>query len=150
MKSNTSPTPLAKLEYDFLEDLKKTKSNISLFELMKIPQIQENFIRTLQCKTSPRFCESNSRTKRVITKVTSPNNNTPSKIQVATNASLTCQRSRSNTPPFLITFEVFNRNVHNFMVDLGASSNVMPLKVCEKLKIKPELSNIQIIQLDIR
>jgi hypothetical protein len=69
-KSNTSPTPLAKLEYDFLEDLKKTKANISLFELMKIPQIQENFIRMLQGKTSPSFRESNSGTKRVITKVT--------------------------------------------------------------------------------
>jgi len=46
-KPNVSPTPLAKLEYEFLEDMKKTKDNISLFELMKIPQIQENFIKTL-------------------------------------------------------------------------------------------------------
>jgi hypothetical protein len=34
------------------------------------------------------------------------------------------------------------------MVDSGASSNVMPLKVCEKLNVKPETSDIQIIQLD--
>jgi hypothetical protein len=34
------------------------------------------------------------------------------------------------------------------MVDSRASSNVMPLKVCEKLNFKPEESNIQIIQLD--
>jgi len=34
------------------------------------------------------------------------------------------------------------------MVDLGASFNVMPLKVCEKLNLKLEESDIQIIQLD--
>jgi hypothetical protein len=34
------------------------------------------------------------------------------------------------------------------MVDSGASSNVMPLKVCEKLNVKPEPSDIHIIQLD--
>jgi hypothetical protein len=34
------------------------------------------------------------------------------------------------------------------MVDSGASSNVMPFKVCEKLNVKPEESDIQIIQLD--
>jgi hypothetical protein len=115
---------------------------------MKIPQIQENFIRTLQGKTSPGTKEANIGTKKGITKVNSTNNSTPSKSQVVTNASLTGQRSRSTTPPFLITFEIFNRNVHNCMVDSGASSNVMPLKFCEKLNVKPEPSNIQIIQLD--
>jgi hypothetical protein len=34
------------------------------------------------------------------------------------------------------------------MMDYGASSNVMPLKVCEKLNVKPEESDIQIIHLD--
>ena len=34
--------------------------------------------------------------------------------------------TRRNVPPFLLTFEIFNRNVHNCMVDSGASSNVMP------------------------
>jgi hypothetical protein len=144
MKPNISPTPLARLEYDFLEDLKKTKANISLFELMKIPQIQENFIRTLQGKTSPGTKEANTGTKKGNHQGKFTNNNTPSKIQVVTNASLTGQRSRSTTPPFLITFEIFNRNVHNCMVDSGASSNVMPLKVCEKLNIKPEPSNIRL------
>jgi hypothetical protein len=34
------------------------------------------------------------------------------------------------------------------MVDSGASSNFMPLKVCEKLNAKLEESDIQIIKLD--
>ena len=36
------------------------------------------------------------------------------------------RKSRSQTPLFLLTFDIFNRNVHNFLVDLEASSNVMP------------------------
>jgi hypothetical protein len=35
-----------------------------------------------------------------------------------------------NVPPFLLTFEIFNRNIHNCMVDSGASSNVMSWSVC--------------------
>jgi hypothetical protein len=49
---STPSTPPSKLDYDFLEDLKRTKENISLFELMKLLQIQENFIKTLQVSTS--------------------------------------------------------------------------------------------------
>jgi hypothetical protein len=67
---------------------------------------------------------------------------------VVVNASLSGKRSRSTTPPFFITFEIFNRNVHNCMVDSSAFSNVMPLKVCEKLNVKIEEYDIQIIQLD--
>jgi hypothetical protein len=36
------------------------------------------------------------------------------------------KKSRSQTPPSLLTFEIFNRNVHNCLVDSGASSNVVP------------------------
>ena len=41
--------------------------------------------------------------------------------------------SGKRSPPFLLTFEIFNRNVHNCMIDLGASSNVFPLSACKKL-----------------
>jgi hypothetical protein len=50
-------------------------------------------------------------------------------------------------PPFLLTFEIFNRNVHNCMVDSGASSNVMPLSVCQKINAEVKPSNLKIIQL---
>ena len=33
-------------------------------------------------------------------------------------------------------------------MDSGASSNVIPLKVCDKLNVKPEQFDIHIIQLD--
>jgi hypothetical protein len=51
-------------------------------------------------------------------------------------------------PPFLLTFEIFNRNVHNCMVDSGASSNFMPLSLCQKINAEVKPSNLNIIQLD--
>jgi hypothetical protein len=56
--------------------------------------------------------------------------------------------TRKNVPLFLLTFEIFNRNVHNCMVDSGASSNVMPWFVFQKINVKVEPSTLKIIQLD--
>ena len=41
------------------------------------------------------------------------------------------RKPRSQTSPFLLTFEIFNRNVDNCLVDSGASYNVMPYSICE-------------------
>jgi hypothetical protein len=56
--------------------------------------------------------------------------------------------ARKNVPPFLLTFKIFNRNVHNCMVDSGASSNVIPLSVCQNINGEVKPSNLKIIQLD--
>ena len=56
--------------------------------------------------------------------------------------------TRKNVPLFLLTFEIFNRNVHNCMVDSSASSNVMPLSVCQKINAEVQPSSLKIIQLD--
>ena len=58
------------------------------------------------------------------------------------------RKSRSQTPPFLLTFKIFNRRVHNCLVDSGASSYVMPYSVCKKLNAEPHMSKTKIIQLD--
>ena len=51
-------------------------------------------------------------------------------------------------PPFLLTFENFNGNFHNCMIDSGASFNVMPIFVCRKLNATWEFCSTQIVQLD--
>ena len=56
--------------------------------------------------------------------------------------------SMKRVPPFLLTFEIFNRNAHNCIIDLGASSNVMPVSVCKKLNVTWEPCPTQIFQLD--
>ena len=64
------------------------------------------------------------------------------------NAALTGQKSKYKTPPFLLSFENFNQNIHNFLVDSGASSNVMPFSLCKKLNETLLKISIHIIQLE--
>jgi hypothetical protein len=59
------------------------------------------------------------------------------------------KKGKPFVPPFFLTFEVFNRNLHNCLVDSGASSNVMPLPICKKLNVVPLKSDKHVIQLDI-
>jgi hypothetical protein len=51
-------------------------------------------------------------------------------------------------PLFLLTFEVFNINLHKFLVDSGESSNVMPLSIYKKLNAIPLKSDKHVIKLD--
>ena len=57
-------------------------------------------------------------------------------------------KSKSQTLSFLLYFDIFNHNVHNFLVDYGASSNVMPLSVCKNINGQPTPSSCKIIWLD--
>jgi hypothetical protein len=58
------------------------------------------------------------------------------------------KRSKSMTPPLLLTFQIFNMNVYNCLVGSSASSNVIPYVVCKKINEKPQKTNTQIIHLD--
>ena len=64
------------------------------------------------------------------------------------NIALIGGRSRSHTPPFLLTYEVFNKNLHNCLVDSGASSNILPKSICAKLNAQSQKSAVHIVQLD--
>ena len=57
------------------------------------------------------------------------------------------RKSRSQTSPFLLTFDIFNQNAHNCLLHFGASSNVMTYAVCKKLNVEPKMSKTKIIQL---
>ena len=52
------------------------------------------------------------------------------------------------TPAFLLTFEIFNYNVHNCLVDSGASVNVMPLSVCKQINGQTKPTIGQVVHLD--
>jgi hypothetical protein len=47
------------------------------------------------------------------------------------------RKSILHTHPLLLTFYIFNSNVHNFLVDSEASSKMMPYSVCKKLNAEP-------------
>ena len=99
--------------YDILEDIKNDKENISLFEMCNVPQQKEKLLKALE-----------------VTEEELPTNNQPTEeIGEASVGG----KSKGKTPPFLLTFEIFNYNVHNCLVDSGPAVNVMPLSVCKKI-----------------
>ena len=103
---------IPEVEYNLVDDLKRAKANISLFELLKIPSIRENLPKNM-----------------VLNKSREAQNNN---LDVCTKPDAQ-KSSIKRVPPFLLTFEIFNRNVHNCMIDSGASSNVTLVSVCRKL-----------------
>ena len=118
---------IPEIEYNLADDLKRDKVNISLFELLKIPFIRENLPKGM-----------------IVNKTREAQNNN---LEVCTMAD--AQKSGiKRVPPFLITFDIFNKNIHNCMIDSGASSNVIPLFVCRKLNATWESCPTQIVQLD--
>jgi hypothetical protein len=64
------------------------------------------------------------------------------------NATTADKKLQTSVPPFFLTFEIYNGNLHNCLFDLGASSNVMPLSICKKLNATPTRRETHIIKLD--
>ena len=40
-------------------------------------------------------------------------------------------------PLFLVSIRIYKKNLYNFLIDLGASCNVMPLSIAQKLGVTP-------------
>jgi hypothetical protein len=164
-----------KLDYDVVEDIKKLRANISIFELLKFPFLLQKMLKNIldngkngnsngnkvvqskvpqntSTKTSPDSQDKGSLPVPNVNNVNNVNNTSNVDKVALENASKESQATSLNThknvPPFLLTFEIFNRNVHNCMVDSGASSNVMPWSVCQKINVEVEPSSLKIIQLD--
>ena len=110
-----------------VDDFKKAKANIYLFELLQIPSIRENLPKNMILNKSREVQNNNLET------FAKPDSQNPNMKRV---------------PPFLFTFEIFNSNAHNCMIDSGESYNVMPIYVCRKLNATWEYSPTQIVQLD--
>ena len=93
--------------YDIIEDINKTKANISLFEMCNLPQQRKNLLEAFDPQTSKSqdYIQSD---KEI-------------------NEASIWGKSKSQILPFLLSFAIFNHNVHNSLVDSGASSNGVPL-----------------------
>lgn len=57
-------------------------------------------------------------------------------------------QGRDEPAPFLVSVRIFRKLLHNCLIDSGASSNVMPLKVCQRLGIVPLHTTKKVTQLD--
>ena len=95
--------------YDIVEVNKKTKAGISLFEMCNLPQQKENLLKAFE------------------TPIKEPQNDNQVNEEIG-EASLG-GKSKYRTSAFLLTFEIFNFNVHKYLLDSGASVNVMLLLV---------------------
>jgi hypothetical protein len=127
-----------KLDYNVVEDLKKLKANISVMDICRIPQQKDFLLQALKSVENPTTSNEQQRNLTPTDLVNKPTVNTCSEDK----------KGKPFVPPFLLTFEVFNRNLHNCLVDSGASSNVMPLSICKKLNVVPLKSDKHVIQLD--
>jgi len=134
------------LKFSLVEDMKKTKANISLYELSKLKQQQKLLLNPLNAVlTSP--LPSTVVTTKAYKGKNKPPYPTYDKIGPS-DAILTGDRFNSHITPFLLNFKLFNKNFHNCLVDSEASSNIMPYSVCSKLNVKPYKYAVQIVQLD--
>lgn len=133
------------MEYNIIEDMKKTRTNITFYELRKLKHQQKLFLKELHAvPVAPLPAAVISQASHEMGR---PPTNVINKVD-PNDIALIGGRSRSHTPPFLLTYEVFNKNLHNCLVDSGASSNMLPKSICEKLKIQPKKYAVNIVQLD--
>jgi len=133
---------LDSMDYNIIEDMKKTQANISLHELSKLKHQQKLLLKDLNAVPSSPLPTS------VLSKAAKGSGRPPLDKVDSTDAILIGDRSNSHTPNFLLTYEIYNRNLHNCLIDLGASSNIMPASVCSKLDIEPQKFAVHIVQLD--
>ena len=77
--------------YDIVEDIKKDKANISLFEMCNVAQQKEKMLKPLE-----------------VPEEELPTDNQPEEEFGEASVG---GKSKFKTPPFLLTFEIFNYNV---------------------------------------
>ena len=93
--------------YDIIEDIKNTKENISLFKMCNLPQQRRKLLKAFDALAGK------------------PQEDIHLEEEIS-EASIG-GKSKSKTLPFLLTFDIFNHNVHKYLVDSGACANVNPL-----------------------
>lgn len=132
------------MEYNIIEDMKKTRANITFYELSKLKHQQKLLLKELHAVPIAPFptvviSQASHEMRR-------PPNTLINKVD-QNDITLIGGRSRSHTPPFLLTYQIFNKNLHNCLVDSGASSNILPKSICAKLNVQPQKSVVHIVQL---
>jgi hypothetical protein len=127
-----------KLEYNVVEYLKKLKANISVMDICRIPQQKYFLLQSFKSIENPMTSNEQQRNLTSTDLVNKPTVNT----------CLEDKKGKPFVPRFLLTFELFNMNLHNCLVDSGASSTLIPLSVCKKLNVVPLKSDKHVIQLD--
>lgn len=114
--------------------MKNNMANISLHELNKLKKQQKIILRELKAIHVAPLPST------MVTQAAYNMGRPPSYLNKVNPLDLVLigDRSISHTPPFLLTYEIFNTNVHNCIVDSEAPSNIMPRSMCTKVNITPK------------
>jgi hypothetical protein len=95
--------------------LKKLKENISVMDICRIPQQKDFLLQALKSVENP--TTSTDQGGNI--------NTTDLGNKPTVNACSEDKKGKPFVSPFLLTFEVFNRNLHNCLVDSGESSKML-------------------------
>jgi hypothetical protein len=151
-----------------IEDLKKLRANIYVYELLKFNFLLQKMLQNIAENNknnnlnNNKFAENSPKTPQKVSIKTTLESSDKRDLAVKSvtnvdkilpgaatkNQQTSVVNTHRNVPPFLLTFKIFNKNVHNCMVDYGASSNVIPWSICQKINAEVQPSNLKIIQLD--
>jgi hypothetical protein len=96
-----------KLDYNIVEDLKRLKANVSVMDMCIIPQQKDFLLQALKSVETPTTNINQGENPALADLRNKPTVNA-------------CSEDKKGNPfvsPFLLTFEVFNRNLHNCLVD---------------------------------
>lgn len=116
--------------------MKKTRENIKFHELSKLKHQQKLLLKELKVvPTAPLPVVIIS---QAVQEMGRPPSASLNKIY-PTDIALIKGRSKSHTSSFLLNFEVFNKNIHDYLVESEASSNILPKIVCENLNVQPQI-----------
>ena len=127
--NDDKPHPIEQpMDYDIMEDIKKVKANILLFEMCKVPQQKERLLKALEALDEKLLID-----------------NRPKEEKEEIGETGIRGKSKNKNPPFLLTFEIFNHNEHNCLVDSGASVNVMPISICKRINGQPKPSTWRVV-----
>jgi hypothetical protein len=112
--------------------MKRTRENISLYEISKLKSQKNSLLRDLGVSEKTSSSSTTIENKEKVSTVQTLSS------EVDIGSILIGDRSRSHTPLFILTFKKFNNNVHTVLADSGASSNIMPYSICLHINAKPQ------------
>ena len=119
-----------------------------MYELMKFPAIQNQALQTITGGKTSKGKDVSIVDQSVVGRAkdkADANTGNSKRSNQMTNKLI----GKKSTPPFLLTFEIFNKHVSNCMVDSGASTNAMPTTIAKKINAQIQKSNTNILQLDL-
>jgi len=129
------------------EEIKKMKISLSLSKLLKTLVIKRDFLKSLEEPSKKDNIPGNVHTREYTNKDFPLKPRDKGQVHVV-DAQITIYKEKIESPPFILTLRIFGKNLHNFLVDLGASINVMPLSVYQVLGLSPAKSLNKVTQLD--